>query len=143
MATIVKEIIIAAPADAVWDAVRDIDRVHQRLVPGVLLDARMDGDARVVSFANGLVARELIVTVDDEQRRFAYASVGGRAKHHNASIQVFPHEQGSRLVWITDLLPNELAAPIRALVDEGARVMKRTLEQSVTSRRQPTSKATR
>ena len=133
MATIVKEIIVAAPVDVVWDAVRDVGAVHQRLVPGVLLDARMDGDARVVSFANGLVARELIVTIDDEHRRFVYASVGGRAKHHNASIQVLPHGKGARLVWITDLLPNEMAEPIQALVDDGARVMKQTLEQAVTA----------
>jgi carbon monoxide dehydrogenase subunit G len=133
MATIVKEIIIAAPADAVWDAVRDVSAVHRRLVPGVLLDARMDRDARIVTFANGLVARELIVTIDDTHRRFVYASIGGRARHHNASIQVFPEGNNSRVVWITDMLPDEMAEPVRALVDEGARVMKQTLEQSASA----------
>jgi carbon monoxide dehydrogenase subunit G len=130
MATIIKEFIIAAPADAVWDAVRDVGAVHQRLVPGVVRDTQMDRDARIVTFANGLVARELIVTIDDKRRRFVYASIGGRARHHNASIQVLPHGESARIVWITDLLPDEIAEPIRALVDEGARVMKQTLEQS-------------
>jgi carbon monoxide dehydrogenase subunit G len=130
MATIHREILIDAPADAVWEAVRDVGEVHRRLVPGVLLDARLDGDARVVTFANGLVARELIVTVDDDARRFAYASVGGRARHHNASMQVFAHGDGTRLVWITDVLPDELAEPIGALVEQGAAVMKRTLERA-------------
>ena len=87
------------------DAIRDVGEVHRRLAPGILLDARLDGDARVVTFANGLVARELIVTIDEEARRFAYASVGGRATHHNASMQVFPHGDGTRFVWITGCAP--------------------------------------
>ncbi len=77
-----------------------------------------------------MVVREQIVTIDDEVRRIAYASVGGRATHNNASIQVFADGEGrTRLAWITDLLPNELAAPIGALVEQGATVMKQTLER--------------
>jgi carbon monoxide dehydrogenase subunit G len=134
VATIVKEIIIAAPVESVWDAVRDVSAVHQRLVPGILHNAQMDHDARLVTFANGLVARELIVTIDDKRRRFVYASIGGRARHHNASIQVLPHGEHTRLVWITDLLPDEMAEPIRELIDEGSRVMKQTLERTAVAR---------
>jgi len=129
MTTIRKELIIEASADAVWNAVRDVGQVHKRLVPGVLVDARLEDGARVVSFANGRVVRELIVDLNDEHRRFAYAATGGRASHHNASIQVVPvDDQRCRLVWITDLLPDTMASPISALVEEGARVMKQTLE---------------
>ena len=130
MATIRKEISIRAPAAEVWDAVRDVGQVHRRLVPGVFTDARMDGDgARVVTFANGMVVRELIVTVDDDERRFVYAATGGRATHHNASMQVLDHgPEACRLVWITDVLPDEVAAGLAALVEQGASVMKRTLE---------------
>lgn len=129
MASIRKEVIIEASADAVWDAVRDVGQVHKRLVPGVLTDARLEDGARVVSFANGMVVRELIVDVNDEQRRFAYAATAGRASHHHASIQVLALDPNRcRLVWITDVLPHERATPISALVEEGARVMKRTLE---------------
>jgi carbon monoxide dehydrogenase subunit G len=130
VATIHKEILIRAPVHAAWDAIRDVGEVHRRLAPGILLDARLDGDARVVTFANGLVARELIVTVDDEARRFAYASVGGRAIHHNASMQVFPHRDGTRFVWITDVLPDEIVESIRALVEQGSQIIKRTLERA-------------
>src|SRR5437773_10241439 len=102
MATLHKEILIDAPARDVWDAVRDVGAVHRRLVPGVLTDARLDGDARAVSFANGLVVRELIVSVDDERRRFAYAAVGGLASHHNSSMQGFERgAQPSRPGWST------------------------------------------
>ena len=128
MATIYKEIVISAPVHEAWDAIRDAGEVHRRLAPGILLDARLDGDARVVTFANGLIARELLVTIDDEARRFAYASVGGRATHHNASMQVFPHGEGTRFVWITDVLPDEIADSIRALVEQGSQIIKRTLE---------------
>jgi carbon monoxide dehydrogenase subunit G len=128
MATVHKEISIDVPADVAWEAVRDVGQVHRRLTPGILTDAYLDGDARVVTFANGLVARELIVTLDDDARRFAYASVGGRARHHNASIQLIAEGDRTRLVWITDVLPHELAESIRVLVDEGAQIMKRTLE---------------
>lgn len=130
MASVYKEIQIDARPKDVWEAVRDVGAVHQRLVPGIVVDTRFDGEARVVTFANGMVVRELIVTIDDEVRRFAYASVGGRATHHNASIQVFAEgEDRTRLVWITDVLPNELAASIGALVERGAAVMKQTLER--------------
>ncbi len=95
--------------------------------------ARLDGDARVVTFANGAVVRELIVDIDEKARRFAYAAVGGRTTHHNASMQVFAEgEDHSRLVWITDLLPNEVAAVISELVEQGASVMKQTLETQPT-----------
>ena len=114
----------------VWAAVRDVGAVHQRLVPGVLVDARLDGDARVVTFASGAVARELLVDVDDEARRLAYAAVGGRTTHHNASMQVFADgSDRSRLVWITDMLPNDLATSISKLVEQGAAAMKQTLEE--------------
>ncbi len=132
MASIRKEILIEAHPENVWAAVRDVGAVHQRLVPGVLVDARLDGDARVVTFASGAVARELLVDVDDEARRFAYAVVEGplRATHHNASMQVFANGEGrSRLVWITDVLPNDLAASISTLVEQGSAAMKQTLEK--------------
>ena len=134
MAAIYKEILIEAPAEEVWAAVRDVGAVHERLTPGLVTDARLEGGARVVTFANGMVARELIVSLDDELRRFSYAAVGGRAAHHNASFQVFAEGEGStRLVWVTDVLPDEVAAPIRGLVEQGAAVMKRTLESRRTT----------
>jgi carbon monoxide dehydrogenase subunit G len=133
MASIHKEILIKARPDDIWAAIRDVGAVHERLTPGVLVAARLDGDARVVTFANGAVVRELIVDIDEKARRFAYAAVGGRTTHHNASMQVFAEgEDHSRLVWITDLLPNEVAAVISELVEQGASVIKQTLETQAT-----------
>lgn len=129
MASIRREILIDAAIDDVWAAVRDVGAVHRRLAPGFVTDTRLDGDARIVTFANGLVARELLVDINDEQRRVAYSVVGGAARHHHASMQVLSDgDNRSRLVWITDVLPHEIATPIAAMVDQGCAVMKRTLD---------------
>ena len=137
MATIIKEILIDARPEDVWAAVRDFGEVHKRLVPGFVTDCRLDGDARIVTFANGLKAREPLVGIDDGARRLAYAAVGGRATHYNASVQVFAEgAERTRFVWIIDLLPNELAAPVGAMAEQGIGVIKRTLEQAgATARR--------
>jgi hypothetical protein len=131
MASIHREIVIRADAAEVWDAVRDVGAPHKRLAPGFLVDTRLEGEARVVTFANGLVARELIVDVDDQARRLVWAVVGGRLTHHNASLQVFADGEGcSRVVWIADLLPHELAGSISGLIEHGLGVMQQTLGRS-------------
>jgi carbon monoxide dehydrogenase subunit G len=118
MASIRKEILIEARPESVWATVRDVGAVHRRLAPGFVVDTRFDGDARVVTFANGLVACELIVDIDDEARRLVWAAVGGRLTHHNASMQVFADGEGrSRVVWVADLLPNELAGYVCGLIE--------------------------
>jgi len=132
MATIRKEILINASADQVWDVVRDVGAIHTRFAPGVVVDTRLEegGAARIVTFANGLVARELIVTLDNAARRLAYAVVGGRASHHNASFQVFPTPEGrTSLVWLTDLLPDTVAPAFTAMIENSAIVIKRTLDR--------------
>ena len=131
MASMREEVRIRARPDHVWDAVGDVGALHVRLVPGFVLECRMDGGARVVTFANGVVARELIVDIDDRERRLVWASVGGRLAHHNASVQVFADgAEFTRLVWIADLLPNEMAGAIDGMMEQGAVAMKKTLERS-------------
>ena len=118
-----------------WDAVRDIGALHTRLVPGFVVDTRLEPDARVVTFGNGMVVRELIVDLDTTARRLVWSARGGRLSHHNASVQVFADgDRRSRLVWIADLLPNELAPDIRAMIEQGAMIMKKTSEASVPGR---------
>jgi polyketide cyclase/dehydrase/lipid transport protein len=72
MASIRKEILIKARPEDVWAAVRDVGALHTRLVPGFVVDTRLEQGARVVTFGNGMVARELIVDLDDEARRLAW-----------------------------------------------------------------------
>jgi hypothetical protein len=129
MASIRKEILIARRPEDIWAAIRDVGAVHERLAPGFVVGTTFADGARVVTFANGVVVRELIVDIDDEARRIAYAAIGGLSSHHNASMQVFAEgEGGSQLVWITDLLPDAAAAPVGVMIEQGAAVMRRTLE---------------
>jgi hypothetical protein len=126
-----KEIAIERNKEFVWDAIRDVGAIHKRLVPGFVVDCRLDGDSRIVTFANGMVVRELIVNVDDETYRHSWSARGGLLTHHNASIQVFSdgHDK-CRVVWIADLLPNEAAEAIGEMIQQGLNTMKQTLESS-------------
>lgn len=129
MASIRKEIPLAARAEEVWDALRDVGAVHRRLAPGFVTDTRLDGDARIVTFANGLV--ELVVDVDDKARRVAYAVVGGRLSHHHATMQLIAEGDGRcRLVWVADLLPHDMAGAIGGVMEHGSAAMKAALERT-------------
>jgi hypothetical protein len=131
MASIHKDIPIDAHPDEVWAAVRDFGSLHQRLVPGFVLDARLDGDARIVTFANGNVARELLVDCDDARRRLVYAVVSERVKQHSASVQVFADgEARARLIWIVDVLPHDIAPYMDSQMDQAALAMQKTLARS-------------
>lgn len=110
MASVHNDVSLSAPARDVWDAVRDFGALHQRLVPGFVTACRLDGDARIVTFANGSVAREVLVNCDDARQRLVYAINSERLTHYSASVQVITDgEAQCRLVWIIDMLPNELA----------------------------------
>ena len=128
MASIHKELEINAPAEDVWDAIRDVGAVYTRLARQFVIDTQLDGDSRLVTFANGEVVRERIVTMDDHARRLVYAVVDWRTTHHNASFQVVPGDTGCRLVWITDLLPDSLAALVNGFVEQGCVAIRQTLE---------------
>jgi hypothetical protein len=126
MASIYKDILLDARPDDVWAAVRDYGAVHQRVAPGFVTDCKLDGDFRIVTFANGNVAQERLVTLDDARMRLVYAVVSPRVKQHSASIQIFADGQGrSRLVWIADVLPNEIGDYIEGQMDLGALAMQK------------------
>ena len=131
MGTIQKEIGITRDGSVVWDAIRDVGAIHRRLVPGFVVDCKLEGDSRIITFANGMVVREVIVTVDDETCRHAWSARGEPFTHHNASIQVLTEGVGKcRVVWIADLLPNEVTDTVEKMMLQGLDAMKRTLEGS-------------
>jgi hypothetical protein len=131
MASIHKERAIEASPEAVWAALRDWGALHERLVPGFVVDTRLDGEDRVVTFFNGAVARERLVDSSDETRRLAWSIVDGPYTHHNGVAQVFAGEGGTaRFVWTADLLPNELADITAELMERGIDTVKATLESA-------------
>jgi len=129
MAYIRKERDIDAPPELVWDALRDWGEIHRRLVPGFVVDARLDGEDRIVTFFNGAVMREVLVDRDDDARRLAWTIVDGPYTHHNGVARVLDDgDGGSRFVWTADVLPNEFAELTGETMERGIDVAKQTLE---------------
>ena len=98
MASIHREVVLDAEPDVVWDAARDVGALHTRLVPGFVIDTRLEEDVRIVTFANGMTVREPIIDVDDARRRIAWAATGTQMTHYNASFQVFAPETSAVMV---------------------------------------------
>jgi len=131
MATVQRELEINQSRSVIWDAVRDVGAIHRRLVPGFVMECTLEGDSRLLKFANGMSIRELIVSVDDRTFRHAWSARGEPFTHHNASLQVYAQgDNRSRLVWIADLLPDSLADQVGEMMSQGLSVMKKTLERA-------------
>jgi hypothetical protein len=124
MASIHKEVLLNAAPDLVWDALQDLGALHTRLVPGFVIATRLEPGARVVTFANDQVVRELIIDVDATQRRVAWAIVDAPFRHYNASAQVLSESSGGcRFVWVADLLPDELREQVSQMMDQGLKAI--------------------
>jgi hypothetical protein len=129
MASIHREIMVEVGVEAAWTALRALGAAHRLFAP-VLVDAELNGDMRVVRFANGMVVHEQILDMDETRRRVAYTAleVPGMSYHH-ASMQVLDGgPQRCRFVWITDFLPLEIRGNIEPLIDAGSNALKQNLE---------------
>ncbi len=135
MASIRKECTIEAKPDEVWAALRDWGALHERLVPGFVIDTQLDGDDRIVTFFNDAVVRERLIDCSDDDRRLVWSIVDGPYAHHNGAAQALDGEDGgTRFVWVADLLPNELAQVTAELMERGVETIKRTLEATAAAR---------
>ena len=111
MASIRKEISTKARAEDVWEALRDIGALLTRLTPGFVINTRLEPDARIVTFGNGMEIRELIVTIDEAERRVVWSAAGGSLTHHNGAAQVLLRADGvTTVAWIADFLPEAPSA---------------------------------
>jgi len=135
VASIRKEIHIAAPPEQVWDALRDVGALHTRLAPGFVTDTRVDGRTRSVTFGNGIVVREEIVSVDESRRRVAWAVVETPFHHFSGAAWVEPDiSGGAHFVWTADLLPDELAGQVDQMMSQGIEVIRDALEREARDR---------
>lgn len=129
MASVRKEILVDAPPEEVWDALRDWGALHERLVPGFVVETRLDGADRLVTFFNGSTVREVLIDRDEESRRLVWSVVDGPYTHHNGAAQVLAEGDGaSRFVWVADLLPDAAAEPTAEMMQRGVETVKATLE---------------
>lgn len=129
MATIHRDIAIACDPERAWAELREFGAAG-RLFSGVLTDCREADGLRTVTFANGLVVQERLVSIDEARRRVAYTVLDGPFTHHSAAMQLVQGDQGARFVWTSDFLPDAVAADVEPLVDAGCEAIKRALEQA-------------
>jgi polyketide cyclase/dehydrase/lipid transport protein len=123
---------VTASPDDVWDVLRDIGAVHTRLAPGFVADTVvLAPDKRRVTFANGAIVTEQIVSLDDDERRLAYTILERAAEHHHASFEVLPHEDGATVIWTTDVLRGPVAETFRATMVAAVPVIATSLENRV------------
>jgi hypothetical protein len=132
MASLRKEIFTNASSEQAWDALRDVGALHTRLVPGFVVDTRLEPGARIVTFGNGMVIREPIVTIDEEVRRIVWSAIAEGITHYNGSAQVFAEPGGgAKILWTADFLPHEAENIIRPMMEEGSKAMRATLDRLV------------
>ena len=130
MAEVYMEVAISVGAEQAWEVIGDFVEGPARMAPGFVVECRADGDLREVTFADGVVARERLVARDDRRRRIVYSLVGGTMspEHDNATMQVLPDgTDRCRLLWVHDVLPDELAEPMRTAMEQGATAIARSL----------------
>ena len=129
MASIHEERVVEVSADKAWAALRLVGDAHKLFAP-VLVDAELKGDMRTARFANGMVAHERIIDINDERRRVAYSvlDVPGLTFHH-ASMQIVDAGPGRCLfVWISDFLPHDIGGSLTPLIKQGTDALKGNLE---------------
>lgn len=130
MGSIRKQITTKASTHETWSALRDVGALHTRLVPGFVVDTKLEADARIVTFGNGLVIREPIVAISDEMRRVVWSATTEQLKHYNGSAEVVTSGDGqTRVVWTADFLPDEAAPWIDSMMEQAITVMRKTLDR--------------
>ena len=103
MAIEIREI-LTVPADAVWQVIGDPGRVDW--VAGVE-SATFDGAVRRFQMVGAGQLAEEVFTLDAKKRLIEYGVIESTPPldSHRASMQVFEHEDGSELVWKTEVSP--------------------------------------
>jgi hypothetical protein len=135
MATIRRTIDVAVPISEVWDAVRDFGALHERVAAGFATATRLEGEDRIVTFVNGSIYRERLISSDNELHRLAWTILDGPWTHHNGCVELFAaSDHRTRFVWTTDLLPHDAVGATAAMVDRACEQIKLTLERNHTAR---------
>ena len=132
MASIRTEFPIDVDASRVWQVIGDWADGPVRMARGLVVSSDAEGTVRVVTFADGMIARERLVTRENDARRIVYSMVGDtvRPEHDNAVMQIVPEgADRCRFIWTRDVLPDELAESLRAAMEDAGAVIKRTLEE--------------
>ncbi|MCA9556199.1 MAG: SRPBCC family protein [Myxococcales bacterium] len=129
MATIYREFTVDAPADAVWARMSALGRAHELF--SFLVGSEVEGDRRVCHMADGARLEELILDVDPERRRIAYAILRSPfgMEFHSASWQAFPRGDTTLFAWTTDVKPDGMAPELAKVIDGELANIRSALEE--------------
>ncbi len=131
MTTVRKSVTIAKAAAEVWDAISDVGQLHTRVVPGMVTNTTLedDGKVRIVTFGNGMVLREHMISHDADTMRIAWSAESEQWTHHNASLQIFAvGEDQCEAVWTADVLPHAAGILMEQFLTAGLAAMKAHME---------------
>jgi hypothetical protein len=124
------ETLIDLSAAEAWRALRQFGAADRLFAP-VITQCALEGDVRTVTFANGSIVRERLITCDESARRLVYGVTGGSFEFHSASLQLEPvTDTRCRVIWVTDFLPQARGEVVGPLVEQGGRSLKRNLESA-------------
>ena len=125
------DMFVDASCAFVWDVIRDVHAADTRLIPGLVTGVAEIPGARVVTFANGLVVTERIVTLDDATRTLVYQAINGPIEDHLGIQVVTEDELGrTRLRWTTQFSPAQAVEAACSSIGPLARLMKKTIERA-------------
>ena len=106
-----REVRIARSAEDVWELLGDPVRLPEWW-PGIV-DAKVDGDSRVITTGAGIPMPETIVTCDRLQRRFQYRITAPMFREHLSTLDVLDLGDGTSLaVYSADADPATMALVI-------------------------------
>jgi hypothetical protein len=129
MATVHVETEIDRVPDEVWAVIRDWEHGPVRMAPGFVVASVLEGEDRLVTFANGSTVKEIRTGQDEARRRLAWSVVERPGlTHHNGAFTV--HDAGSgrsRVTWIADVLPDAAATTFEQMMTAGIAVMAKAL----------------
>ena len=133
MSSVRETIVIDRNIAHVWAAVRAYEALHVKLAPGLVTNTELvpgsNPPVRRVTFADGLVLDEMIVTVDDSMKRLVWSIQSDTVRHHNGALELntlTPNR--TEVIWTADVLPDALAQPFAKIMKQGLAVMRSTLE---------------
>lgn len=105
--------------ERVWAAIRDIGVVHTGLLPGRVVDTRLEEDTRIVVFPDDRQVGKLNLecrrgdSAPRLRRRATVRRCQSPITYYHASFQAFAADgHRSRPVWADDVLPHSLAPQV-------------------------------
>ena len=116
MKTVTIEATLAASVDTVWAVISDVSRCDW--VPAVD-SIELDGDVRKFTMAGIGEVHERILLVDEVAHRFQYSAIKtpSMVQHHLATMELSGEGDSCRLVWTSEIEPDEFADAIRQGMD--------------------------